>query len=79
MEEQGEMIALKPQDKYRLYLAAQSTGGDQLAIGSMMHHSDSAAMTHQALASITPALVCQLWLAASSIMMHQSSHTLPCF
>ena len=36
MEEQGEMIALKPQDKYQLYLAPQSTRGHQFVIGSMM-------------------------------------------
>ena len=45
MEEQGEMIALKPQDKYQLYLAPQPTREHQLAIGSMMHHDDSAVVT----------------------------------
>ena len=59
MEEQGEMIALKPQDKYQLYLTPQSTGGHQLAIGSMMHHGDSALVTHQPLACMTPTSVSQ--------------------
>ena len=38
MEEQGEKIAPRPQDKYQLYLTPQSTGGHQLATGSFMCH-----------------------------------------
>ena len=78
MEEQGEMIALKPQDKYQLYLAPQSTRGHQFVIGSMMHHGDSAPVTHQALACMMPASASQL-LPAASRFMYQSSDTLPCF
>ena len=59
MEEQGEMIPLKPQDKFQLYLAPLSTRGHQLAIGCMMHHGDSAPVTHQALACMRPALASQ--------------------
>ena len=79
MEEQGETIALKPQDKYRLYLTPQSTEGCQLAIGSMMHCGDSALVTHQALAFMMTASASQPWLAASSFMMYWTSDTLPHF
>ena len=39
----------------------------------MMHHDDSAPVTHQALACMTPASVSQPWPAASSFMMYQPS------
>ena len=79
VKEQCEMIASKPQDKYQLYLTPQSTGGHQLVIGSMMHHDDSALVTHQALACMMPAFASQPWLAASSFMTYQPLDTLPCF
>ena len=53
------MIPLKPQDKYRLCLAPLSTRGHQLAIGSKIHHGDSAPATHQALACMRPTLASQ--------------------
>ena len=71
MEEQGEMIALRLQGKYQLYLNPQSTGEHQLVIGSLMHHCDSAPVTHQALACMMPALVSQP--LAGSILLHDVS------
>ena len=73
------MIALRLQGKYQLYLTPQSTRGHQLVIGAMMHHGDSALLTHQALACMTPTSVSQPWPAASSFVMHQTSDTLACF
>ena len=59
MEEQGETMALRLQGKYQLYLTPQSTGGHQLVIASMMHHGNSALMTHQALTCMMPASASQ--------------------
>ena len=79
MEEQGEMVALKPQDKYQLYLSPHSTKGCKLEIGSIMHHGNSAPVTHQALACMMPTSVSQPWLAPSSLVTYWSSDTLPHF
>ena len=73
------MIALRPQDKYQPYLTPQSTGGHQLAIGSMMDPGGSTPVTHQALVCMMPSLASQPWPEASSFMMYQSSDTLPHF
>ena len=72
-----ETKALKPQDKYLLYLTPQSTRGLQLVIGSMMCCGDSTPVTHQALACVTPALASQPWPAASSFITYWPSDTLP--
>ena len=77
VEEQGEMIALRLQGKYQLYLAPQSTREHELAIGGTMHPGDSTLVTHQALACMTPASASQPWLAAFSFMTYWSSDTVP--
>ena len=50
-----------------------------LVIGSMMHHGDSALVTHQALACMMPTSASQPWLAAPSFMTYQTLDTLPHF
>ena len=79
MEEQGEMIALRLQGIYQLYLSPQSTREHQLAIVSMMHHGGSTPVTQQALVCRRPTLVSQPWLAASSFMTYWSSDSIPHF